>query len=87
MNWQQTRRKITELWLSAGRHKCAACCGDKKGKVVKGGDEVVVQNADLHNAKQGGLISKALNRTANKENAWSPEEQQAFRAQVWFPVQ
>ena len=73
--------RICMVWC---RHKCAACCGNK-GKVVKGQDETVVKNADLHNAKQGGLISKALNRGAskeNKENAWGAEEQRAFNAQV-----
>ena len=52
--------------------------------MTKGQDEVVVKNADVHNVKQGGLISKALNRQANKENAWSPEEQRAFQAQAGF---
>ena len=68
--------------MCVNRHKCAACCGEKKGKVVKGQDETVVKNADLHNAKQGGLISKALHRGSAQGNAWSPEEQRAFQAQV-----
>ena len=79
--------ELSDIGVCMCRHKCAACCGgDKKGKVVKGSDETVVKNADVHNVKQGGLISKALNRTANKENAWTPEEQAAFQNQVTHSI-
>ena len=37
---------------------------------------------DVDNVMQGVLIRKALIRTANKENAWTPEEQAAFQNQV-----